>query len=172
MAIQRRASNDDQAECQRFVSSSLDLFRTLTSRVVRHQDTDFGNSALRPQSIESQIDRQWFPDQPSNGLPQIDTQLGGRRSVDQSELSPSRKVREGRRGREKERTIVETQPRYASPERRFPCDGWCMYNDTKHADIVSIGCAPQGRSDLMLARRYLCQRVRICNAHGKAQKAR
>lgn len=140
-------------------------------RIVRHQDRDIANSI--PQSIEGQIEGQgkWFPDEPSNGLPQINTQLGGRRSVDRSELSPSRK-RESRRGRERVRSIAESQPRYASPEATFACDGWCKYSDVQHADIVSIGCAPQGRSDLMLARSCLCQRVRTCNVPGKAQEVR
>ena len=38
-------------------------------RAVRHQATDFANSTFRPQSIEGQIEGQWFPDQPSNELP-------------------------------------------------------------------------------------------------------
>jgi hypothetical protein len=139
-------------------------------RIVRHQATD---RMFTPQSIEGQIEGQgkWFPDEPSNELPQIDTKLGGRRSVDGSEKSPSRK-RESRRGRELVRTIIESQPRYASPEATFVCDGWCKYSDVQYANIVSTGCAPQGSSDLILAPSCLCQRVRTCNVPGKAQEAR
>jgi hypothetical protein len=174
MAIQRRAPNDDHAKCQRFVSSPL-TSSYADIRVVRHQDTYIAKSMYTPQSIESQIEGQgkWFPDQPSDALPQIDTQLGGRRSVDQSESSPSpSRKRDIRRGREVVRTIVESQPRYASPEATFTCDGWCKHNDIQYANIVSIGCAPQGRCDLMLARSYLYQRVRTCNVLGKAQGVR
>jgi len=141
-------------------------------RVVRHQATDFANSTFMPRSIESQFEGRWFPDEPSNELPQIITQVGGRRSVDQSELSPSRKSRESRRGRVLERTSFGSQPRCDSPEATFMCDGWCEYSNGQSANIVSIGCAPQGRSDLMLACRYRFRRARTCNAHGKAQEAR
>ena len=146
-------------------------------RVVRHQATDFADSTFIPQSIESQIEEQgkWFPDQPLNELPQINTQLGGRRSVDQSELSPSRKRnsrRESRRGRELVRTITESQPRYASPEATFVCDGWCKHRDVQYANIVSIGCTPHGRSKLMPARRYLCRRALTNKGLGRGLEAR
>jgi hypothetical protein len=113
-------------------------------RVVRHQATDFANSTFMPRSIESQFEGRWFPDEPSNELPQIDTKFGARRSVDQGEFSPSRKSRESRRGRELERTTFESQPRYASPEATFDCDGWCEHSDVQYANIVSIGRAPRG----------------------------
>ena len=157
-------------------------------RIVRHQDTDIVDPTLIPQSIEGQTKGQWFPDQPSNELPQIDTRLGGRRSVGQSDLSPkspssvgqsdlspkspSRKSRKSRRGRTQQRTTFGSQLRYASPETTIVCDGWCKFSDVQYANIVSIGCALQGRSDVMLARSYLCQRARTGNAHGKAQTAR
>lgn len=107
-------------------------------RVVRHQATDFANSTFMPRSIESQFEGRWFPDEPSNELPQIDTKFGGRRSVDQAEFSPSRKSRDSRRGRELERTSFGSQPRYASPEATFVCDGWCEHSDVQYANIVSI----------------------------------
>ena len=141
-------------------------------RVVRRQAKDSDeNLTLVPKSIEGQLEGQWFPDEPSNEPPQIDTQLGERRSVDQREDSPSRMSRESPRGRELARTIFEQvfEPR---PWSLFICDGWCEYSDGQYANIVSIGCAPQGRSDLILALRYVCQRARTCNAHGKAQEAR
>ena len=141
-------------------------------RIVRHQATDFANSTFMPRSIESQFEGRWFPDEPLNELPQLDTKFGGRRSVDQGEFSPSRKSRESRRGRELERTTFESQPRYASPEATFVCDGWCEHSDVQYANIVSIGCSPWGRGDLMFPRRYLFRHARTCSAHGKAQKAR
>jgi len=133
---------------------------------------DFENVTLIPKSIEGQSEGQWFLDEPSNEPPQIDTQLGERRSVDQREDSPSRMSRESPRGRELARTISEPRPRCLSPVSVFICDGWCEYSDSQYANIVSIGCALQGRSDLMLALRYVCQRARTCNAHGNAQAAR
>jgi len=107
-------------------------------RVVRHQATDFANSTFMPQSIESQFEGRWFPDEPSNELPQIITQVGGRRSVDQSGFSPSRMSWESRRGRGLERTSFGSQPRFESPEATFVCDGWCEYSDGQSANIVSI----------------------------------
>jgi len=118
---------------------------TMQNANVRHQATD---RMFTPQSIEGQIEGQgkWFPDEPSNELPQIDTKLGGRRSVDGSEKSPSRK-RESRRGRELVRTIIESQPRYASPEATFACDGWCKYSDVQYANILSLSaCSDMQRA--------------------------
>ena len=131
------------------------------------QGTDFGNSTFIPQSIESQIEGRWFPEQPSNGLRQIDTQLGGRCSTDQIELPPT-----GRRGRELERTISESQLGCASREAALVCDGWCEYSNVPYANIVSIRRPLQEHSDLMLAGRSLCPPARSCSAPGKAQEAR
>jgi len=170
MAIQRRVPSDDHEEYQRFVSSSLLSYADI--RIVCHQSTDLGKSTFAFQSIESQIKGQRFPDQLSNELPRIDIQLGRRHPFNQSETFPSRKSQESRRGRELEGTKFESQPRYASLEATFVCDGWCEYNDVPHANIVSIGRPLQEHSDLMLAGRSLCPPARTCTAPGKAQGAR
>ena len=68
--------------------------------------------------------------------------------------------------------LFASQMRYASPEARFVCDGWCKFSDVEHPNIVSIGSPLQERSDFILVGSSLYPHVRICNAHGKARKVR
>jgi hypothetical protein len=142
---------------------------------VRRQATiNFSTSGVPP-SITSKIGEERPAEQPSNEFPQIDTQLGERRPVDQSELSPSSpgaQSRGSRRPRPRERMLFASQTRYASPEARFVCDGWCKFSDVEHPNIVSIGFPLQERSDLILVGSSPYPLVQICNARGKARKAR
>lgn len=139
---------------------------------MHHQTTDFGSSICISQSIESQIERWPFPEQPSNELRQIDGQFGRRRSADQSKLPPARKSRESRWQRELERTVFGSQPRYPSPGATLDCGRWCEYSDVRYANIVSLGRLLQEHSDLILAGRPFCPPARPCSGPGKAQGAR
>jgi len=119
---------------------------TLQNINVRRQatTTDFSTSGVPP-SITSKIGEESPAEQPSNEPPQIDTQLGERRPADQTELSPGSQSR-GRR-RPRERMLFASQTRYASPEARFVCDGWCKFSDVEHPNILSLSAC----SDLQRA---------------------
>jgi hypothetical protein len=86
---------------------------------VRRQATDFANSTMITSAIEGQSP----------------AELGESRPADQRELSPGAQPRETRRPRE--RMLFANQTRYASPEARFVCDGWCEYSDDSHPTVVS-----------------------------------
>jgi len=51
-----------------------------------------------------------------------------------------------RMARDRERMMF-TQTRYASPERRFGCDGWCEYSKSLHPNVLSLSAC----SDLQRA---------------------
>jgi hypothetical protein len=78
------------------------------------------------------VDRQL----PTVELPQIDTQLGEARPADQREMSPRGRSRARRESREQ--MFFESQIRFASPEARFVCNGWCEYSEEPHPNVVSI----------------------------------
>ncbi len=67
---------------------------------------------------------------------QLDTQPGEARPVDQCEISPRGRPR-GRR-EVREQMLFGPQIRFASPEARFVCDGWCKYSDEPHPNVVGI----------------------------------
>jgi hypothetical protein len=75
---------------------------------------------------------------------QLDTQLGEARPVDQREVSPISPI--SPRGRPRGRREIRDQMlfgppiRFASPEARFICDGWCKPSDEPHANVVGIEC--------------------------------
>ena len=73
---------------------------------------------------------------PTIKLPQIDTQLGEARPADQREMSPRGRPRARREIREQ--MLFGSQTRFASPEARFVCDGWCKHSEEPHANVVSI----------------------------------
>ena len=74
---------------------------------------------------------------PTGELPKIDTQPGeARRSTDQREMSPRGRPRARREAREQ--MLFGSQTRFASPEARFVCDGWCKYSEEPHPNVVSI----------------------------------
>jgi hypothetical protein len=104
-------------------------------RLVRRQATGYANSTSEPPlSIEGAIEG----DQPAVESLQLDTQLSEGRTAVQRELSPTRRSpRESRRPRE--RMLFSSQTRYASPEARFACDGWCKFSDDSHPNVVSNG---------------------------------
>lgn len=100
---------------------------------MRRQATGFANSSEPPLSIEGAIEG----DQPGVQSLQLDTQSGESRTTVRREVSPTRgRHRDTRRPRE--RMLFSSQVRYASPEARFVCDGWCKFSDDSHANVVSI----------------------------------
>jgi hypothetical protein len=116
---------------------------------VRRQATDFTHPAtvLPPPTFETAIDT--IEEQsPTVELIQINTQLGEARPADQSEMSPLSPLSPGSpgspRGRPRTRReardqmLFGSQTRFASPEARFVCDGWCKYSDEPHPNVVSI----------------------------------
>jgi len=119
--------------------------RTMTIRNmnVRRQATGYANSTSEPPlSIEGAIEG----DQPAVESLQLDTQLSEGRTAVQRELSPTRRSpRESRRPRE--RMLFSSQTRYASPEARFACDGWCKFSDDSHPNVLSLSAC----SDLQRA---------------------
>ena len=75
---------------------------------------------------------------PTAGPLQIDTQFGEARPADQREMSPSPRGRRRGRRETREQMFFGSQTRFASPEARFVCDGWCKVSEEPHANIVSI----------------------------------
>ena len=136
--------------------------------LVRRQATDFANSTSEPPlSIEGAIEG----DQPGVESLQLDTQLGESRTTVRREVSPTRgRPRETRRPRE--RMLFSSQVRYASPEARFVCDGWCKFSDDSHPNVVSIWMFfIAGQWVLMPVGSSLYLPARTCNARGRARKA-
>jgi hypothetical protein len=105
---------------------------------VRRQATDFSNptTGSPPPTFETAIDT-IEGQSPTVELPQINTQLGeARPSTDQREMSPRGRPRARREAREQ--MLFGSQTRFASPEARFVCDGWCKYSEEPHTNVVSI----------------------------------
>jgi hypothetical protein len=104
---------------------------------VRRQATDpYNSTAVSPTpTFETAVDA--IEEQsPTVELPRIDTQVGEARPADQREMSPRGRPRSRRVAREQ--MLFGSQTRFASPEARFVCDGWCKYSEEPHANIVSI----------------------------------
>jgi hypothetical protein len=103
------------------------------TRLVRRQATDFTNSTFQaPRLIATAMDK-GPADTLSHQIPQADTQVGGG-PTDQSELSSEAQSRGTRRPQE--RWLSASQRRYASPEARSVCDGWCKYSEVAHPNVV------------------------------------
>jgi len=102
---------------------------TMQNINVRRQATDFANSTFITNATEGQSP----------------AEHGESRPADQRELSPGAQPRETRRPRE--RMLFANQTRYASPEARFVCDGWCEYSDDPHPTVLSLSAC----SDLQRA---------------------
>ena len=139
------------------------IFRTLTDiRLVRGQAMDSTNamSWVSP-PLGYTIGGQWFSDQPeSSSSPlQVGTQMDEASLADQGERSsretPLPVARRTRRSHE--RMLFPCQIRYASPERIFRCDGWCLYSEVPRPTVVSVGCPFQRVSDP-----YLLTDLSIC----------
>jgi hypothetical protein len=138
---------------------------------VRRQATDsYPRNVSPPPTFETAADT--IDEQsPTVELPQIDTQLGEASPADQREMSPRGRPRARREAREQ--MLFGSQTRFASPEARFVCDGWCKYSEEPHSNVVSIEhlfC--WGTVGLMFVASSLYPPARTCNARGKAPKAR
>lgn len=128
MAIQRRTPNDDHAEYQWLVCTSPFPSHRLTFRLVRRQATDV------PPTFETAIDS--IEGQSPTAEPlQIDTQPGEAGPAEQRKMSPRGRPRARREAREQ--MFFSSQTRFASPEARFVCDGWCKYSEEPHPNVVS-----------------------------------
>jgi hypothetical protein len=58
-----------------------------------------------------------------------------------NKMSPNKMSPRGRqraRRETSEQMYFGSQTRFASPEARFVCDGWCKYSDVPHPNVVSI----------------------------------
>jgi len=118
---------------------------------VRRQATDFSNptTVLPPPTFETAIDA-IDGQSPSVELPQIDTQVGEARPADKREMSPRGRPRARREAREQ--MLFGSQTRFASPEARFVCDGWCKYSEEPHPNVVSMDHLLLGDSGLHVCR--------------------
>ena len=144
MAIQRRTPNDDHAEYQWLVSASHFPFPSTNICLVRRQATDFSHptTVSPPPTFETAIDT--IEGQPPTAEPlQIDTQVGETRPADKREMSPRGRPRSRRDARDL--MLFGSQTRFASPEARFVCDGWCKHSEEPHPNIVSIERLSVGR---------------------------
>jgi hypothetical protein len=118
---------------------------------VRRQATDYYNrtTVSPPQTFETAIDV--IEEQPPTvEVLQIDTQVGEARPADQREMSPRGKPRGRREAREQ--MLFGSQTRFASPEARFVCDGWCKHSEEPHPNVVSIEDLLLGDSKLHVCR--------------------
>ena len=142
---------------------------------MRRQATDFSHSAIvspPPPTFETAIDA-------IEGLPptveplQIDTKLGEARPAEQREMSPASSNRGRPRGRReaREQMLFGSQTRFASPEARFVCDGWCKHSEEPHPNVVSIEHLLLEVCVIFVAS-SLYPPSRTCNAHGKVPKGR
>ncbi|KAI0246856.1 caspase domain-containing protein [Lactifluus subvellereus] len=125
--------------------------RTMTMQNinVRSQATDFTNSKSEvPWSLASVIDTR-PAEPPSYQIPQTGTQAGGGPPTDQPESSaePESPRTRRSRGRPRVRSLIAPHARYASPEPRFVCNGWCDYHDDPHPNVLSLSAC----SDLQSA---------------------
>jgi hypothetical protein len=100
-------------------------FHRLTFCLVRRQATDFEVSGAPRPSIETTIEAT----EGRQPAVQVDNELG------EGPPSPRGRTRGTRRPRER---MLFTQTRFASPDARFDCDGWCKHSDVPHANVVSI----------------------------------
>jgi hypothetical protein len=73
---------------------------------------------------------------PTVELSNIDTHVGEARPADQHEMY--RRGRSRARREAGEQMFFGPQRRFASPEARFVCDGWCKYSEEPHPNVVSI----------------------------------
>jgi hypothetical protein len=110
---------------------------TMQNSNVRRQATDFHLSGVPPPSIETTIEAT-EGQRPAVQPLQVDAELG------EGPPSPRGRTRGTRRPRER---MLFTQTRYASPEARFVCDGWCKHSDDAHPTVLSLSAC----SDLQRA---------------------
>ena len=103
-------------------------FHRLTFCLVRRQATDFQVSGAPRPSIETTIEAT----EGRQPAVQVDNELG------EGPPSPRGRTRGTRRPRER---MLFTQTRFASPDARFDCDGWCEHSDVPHANVVSTHSA-------------------------------
>jgi hypothetical protein len=120
---------------------------------VRRQATDFSHAAIvsPPPTFETAVDA--IEGQPPTAEPpQIDTQLGDARPAEQREMSPTSRGRPRARREAREQMFFGSQTRFASPEARFVCDGWCKHSEEPHPNVVSIEHFLLGDSGLHVCR--------------------
>lgn len=141
--------------------------RTMTMQNinVRRQATDsYPRNVSPPPTFETAADT--IDEQsPTVELPQIDTQLDEASPADQREMSPRGRPRARREAREQ--MLFGSQTRFASPEARFVCDGWCKYSEEPHSNVLSLSAC----SDLQRAwegpkgslTRVLCNYLEKCS---------
>jgi len=120
---------------------------------VRRQATGYVESTIgEPLSIETVIEGQQSAELSSDQPLQVNTKLRGSRPAGQREMSPTSSGGQSPRGRgvrmarDRERMMF-TQTRYASPEPRFVCDGWCEHSEVSHPNVLSLSAC----SDLQRA---------------------
>ena len=85
---------------------------------MRRQATDFSHAIGLLPAVESL---------------QFDTKLGKARPAASSNRGRPRGRREAR-----EQMLFGSQTRFASPEARFVCDGWCKHSEEPHPNVVGI----------------------------------
>ncbi|KAH9977501.1 hypothetical protein BJV74DRAFT_888427 [Russula compacta] len=104
--------------------------------LVRRQAMDFANSTSKvPPSNPSVIEGHRPSDQPSHQSLEV-TPLGEDRPADERELVPGAQPQTTQRPRE--RMLLASQIRHASPEPSISCDGWCNYSGIPHPNVLSL----------------------------------
>ncbi|KAH9003553.1 caspase domain-containing protein [Lactarius hatsudake] len=77
------------------------------------------------------------------------------------------------KSRSPDQALFPSQPRSASSELLFVCDGWCDWDDNPYPTVVSLTCScpVSGRCGLMSLGSSLYLPARTCSVHGRAQTA-
>jgi len=124
--------------------------RTLTmqNNNVRRQATYFTNSTSPGQPLPSIVgimDLQEPSDRSARPPLRADDGTSEGRSVEQRESSPVPQSRGTRRPQERSQFL--SQPRSASPESIFACNGWCDLDDNPYPTVISLSAC----SDLQRA---------------------
>ena len=114
------------------------LVRWADVHLVRRQATYITNSTSAGQPlplIATVMDLQETGDRSARPPSRVDDGASEGRSVDQRESSPAAR---SRKTRSQDRTLFLSQPRSASPESIFACNGWCDYDDNPYPTVVSL----------------------------------
>jgi hypothetical protein len=83
-------------------------------------------------------------------------------------MSPRGRPRARREAREQ--MLFGSQTRFASPEARFVCDGWCKYSDEPHANVVSIEHLLFGTVGFMFSPAVTIRLLGLATRMGGAQR--
>jgi len=130
---------------------------------VRRNAADNSTSGVIPSTASmTEGQRNAQADRRSNKPLQVGVHLGAVRPTNQPESTSGGQPSEipSRLGRSSQRTFFPDQPRSATPERQFDCDGWCKY--TQAADSCQNVVSIKGRYRSAAAASCLFSGLYIC----------